>query len=328
MKNKIRILKYFELLMIFLAAMIIWYLADSLFGNPHLNNWSWIILAFSVFFVAWSLGVVIIRDKKTFLAITLISLLGQIVFTRSIMSGFVIIFSFVLLWLARIFIRKEMRLRLKVDIWNYLRVGRRFLVLAMALMIAGQYYFSNDVQIASENLPKLKFNHNQESFMTKVVAFVDPSLIKENNETISVDEFVINKFNENPLAASRFGAERGFSSVGYSQQEVILKSGRDDVSKMVERPVAGDEKMIDIFLEVINNKVDDVLNVSVGYVDKDMPVAHLIFTTAIFLVIMGSGMLASVILIFVVALIFRFLLIADLLYIDKKAVNMETIKIN
>lgn len=56
MKNKIRILKYFELLMIFLVAMIIWYLADSLFGNPHLNNWSWIILAFSVFFCGLVIG--------------------------------------------------------------------------------------------------------------------------------------------------------------------------------------------------------------------------------------------------------------------------------
>lgn len=328
MKNKIKIFKYFELLLIFLTAMTIWYLADKLFSSSHLNNWSWIIVAFSVFFVTWSLGAVILRDKKTFLAITLISLLGQIVFTRSIISILVIIIAFALLWAARIFIRKEIKMRLKIDIWNYLRVGRRFFVLALALMIAGQYYFSNDVQIASENLPKLKFNHNQESFLTKVVSFVDPSLIKENNEAISVDEFVIKKFNDDPLASKRIGAGSGFDSINYNQQEVILKGGRDDISKMVERPVAGDEKMIDIFLEVINNKVDEVLNVSVGYVDKDMPVAHLIFTIAIFLVIMGSGMLASVILIFVVAVIFRLLLITDLLSIDKKAVNMETIKIN
>ena len=328
MKNKIKIFKYLELLFIFLTAMTIWYLADKLFINAYLNNWSWIIVAFSVFFVAWSLGAVVIRDKKTFLAVTLIALLGQLVFTRSIMSVLVMIVSFTLLWAARVFIRKEIKMRLKVDIWNYLRVGRRFLVLALALMIAGQYYFSNDVQIASENLPKLKFNHNQENFLSRIVSFVDPSLIKENNEAISVDEFVVKKFNDDPLAPKRIGAEAGFDNINYNQREAILKGGRDDISKMVERPVAGDEKMIDIFLEVINNKVDDVLNVSVGYVDKDMPVAHLIFTIAIFLVIMGSGMLASVILIFVVAIIFRLLIVVNLLAIDKKAVNMETIKIN
>lgn len=328
MKNKIRIFKYLELLMIISTAMTIWYLANKLFNSEHLNNWGWITLAFSVFFVVWSLGAVIIRDNRIFLIVTFLSLLGQLIFTRNFMSIFAIIISFALLWISRKFIRREMKLRLKVDIWNYLRVGRRFLVLAIALMIAGQYYFSNDVQIASENLPKLRFNHNQEGFMTKVVAFADPSLIKENNEAISVDEFVISKFNDNPLAISRFGAATGFDSISQDQREVVLRSGREDISKMVERTVSGDEKMIDIFLEIINNKIDDVLNVSVGYMDKNMPISHLIFTIAIFLAIMGSGMIASVFLIFVVVAIFKILVFADLLSIDKKAVNMEIVRIN
>lgn len=325
MKNKI--LKYFELFTIVFLATVIWYLASRLFGSAHLNNWGWITAAMAVFFVVWALGAIIIRDTKVFLGITFLSLVIQLIFTKSWQSLIVVVIAFLSLWVARKFTRDEMKMRLRVDIWNYLRVSRRFLVLALALMLAGQYYFSNDSQIASENLPKLKFDHGQEGLMSKIVSIVDPSLIKENNEAITIDEFIINKFNKDPLASKRFGAEAGFDSINYNQQEVILRGGREDVAKMAERTVTGDEKMIDIFLEIINNKIDDFLNVSVGYVDKDMPVTHLIFTVAIFLAIMGSGMLLSVFLTFVVALVFRVLIFAGLLSIERKAVNMEVVKI-
>lgn len=326
MKTKIKIFKYFELGLIFLSAMLVWYLADNLFQTDT-DNWSGVILSTILFFVAWSLGAIVVRNTRLFLITTLLALLTQLFFTQSASSLITISISFFLLWIARIFIKQEIRLRLKVDIWNYLRVGRRFLVLAIALMLAGQYYFSNNPQIASENLPKLKFTHNQEGLMTKIVALVDPSLMKENKEAVTVNEFIAGKFNDDPLASKRFGAETDFNNISYYQKEVILKGGREDVSKMVERNVAGDEKMIDIFLEIINNKIDDFLNVSVGYMDRDMPVAHLIFTVAIFLAIMGSGMLASLFLILIVAIIFRILILINLLSIDKKAVNMEVVRI-
>ncbi len=327
MKLKIKILKYLELAVIIAVAMMIWYLADRIFGSADLNNWGWVTLAASIFFIVWSLGAIIIRDSKLFLATSFLALLTQLIFTRNVSSLVVIFISFLLLWAARKFTRREIKLRLKVDTWNYLRVSRRFLLLALALMLAGQYYFSKDVQIASENLPKLQFNNGQESLMTKIVYFVDPGLIKENNEAITVDEYIINKFNSDPLVPKRFGAEVDFGNINYYQQAVVLEGGREDISKMVERNVTGDEKMINIFLEVINNKIDDILNVSVGYVDKDMPVAHLIFTVAIFLAILGSGMLVSVFLIFGVAVVFRMLIFFDLLSIERKAVNMEIINI-
>lgn len=325
---KKKILKYFELVSIIVISTIIWYLAANLFSDSRSNNWTGLTLAMAFLFIAWSLGSIIIRDNKIFLGITFFSLLTQLIFSRNFKSLPIILISLLLLWIARKLIRREIKMRLKVDIWNYLRVGRRFFIFALALMLTGQYYFSNDAQIASETLPKLKFNHKQESFLSKIVSFVDPSLIKENKEAVTVDEFIIDKFNNDPLASKRFGAEIDFSSINYNQQEVILAGGREDVSKMVERKVSGDEKMIDIFLEIINNKIDDVLNVNVGYMDKNMPVAHLIFTVGIFLAIVGSGMLASVILIFVVAFIFRMLIAFNLLTIDKKAVNMEIIKIS
>jgi len=85
--------------------------------------------------------------------------------------------------------------------------------------------------------------------------------------------------------------------------------------------------MVDIFLEVIGNKLDSLLNINAGYMDKNMPVAHLIFTVAIFLAIMGTGMILSLVFIFMVAVVFRTLILLGLLAIDEKAVNMEVIRI-
>ncbi|MFA6183712.1 MAG: hypothetical protein WC682_01265 [Parcubacteria group bacterium] len=327
MKEKIKIFKYFGLALIILTGTAIWYFANKLFSVDYLNNWSGVLIAVALFFVGWSLGAIIIRDKKLFLGATFISLITQLFFTKNIKSFLIIGISFLILWLARKYIRKEIKMRLKIDTWNYLRIGRRFIILTIALMLAGQYFFSINPQIKSENLPRLKLYSSQGSFVTRVVSFVQPDLIKENREAVTVDEFIIDKFNDDPLASKRFGSNVDFGNIDYNLREAILKEGRNDVAKMIGRDVQGDEKMVDIFLGIINNKIDDFLNVNVGYMNKDMPIAQLIFTVAIFLAIMGMGMIMSVFLIFLVAIVFRGLIFVGMLSIDKKAVNMEVIKI-
>ncbi|KKP67093.1 MAG: hypothetical protein UR66_C0003G0014 [Candidatus Moranbacteria bacterium GW2011_GWE1_35_17] len=327
MKTKIKIFKYAELVLIFLSATFTWRMADSLFKAADGSNWSWVMIFITAFFIIWSLGAIVIRDTRLFLGATILALLAQLFFTRNIGSLLVVVVSFLLLYLARIFIRQEIKLRLKVDIWNYLRVGRRFLIFAIALMLAGQYYFSSSTQIASENLPKMKFNYSQGGFMTKVVSLADPNLIKENNEAVTVDEFILNKFEEELRVAGKLNSGIISNDMLYGQRDVLLKESRKDISKMVEREVAGDEKMVDIFLEVIGNKLDSLLNINAGYMDKNMPVAHLIFTVAIFLAIMGTGMILSLVFIFMVAVVFRTLILLGLLAIDEKAVNMEVIRI-
>lgn len=326
MKKELKIFKYFELGLIFLSAISVWYLADRVFKTSY-DNWSWLVFFALLFFVCWSLGSIILRNNRMFLGVTLVALLSQIIFTRNIGTLVVVLISFLLLYLARIFIRQEIKLRLKVDIWNYLRVGRRFLVVALALMIAGQYYFSSNPQVTLESIPKLKFEQGKGGFMTKIVSLIDPSLIKENNEPVTVDEFIINEFNEDPLASKRFGRDLKFNNLDFNQRAVVLASGKENISEMVGRDVGGDEKMVDIFLEIVNNKINTVSSINIESIDKEMPLSHLIFTLAIFVLIMGSGMLVSWILIPIIFIIFKLLVFSGVLSVDRKAVNMEIIKI-
>ncbi|KKP57207.1 MAG: hypothetical protein UR60_C0044G0013 [Candidatus Moranbacteria bacterium GW2011_GWF2_34_56] len=326
MKKELKIFKYSELGLVFLSAISVWYWADRVFKTSY-ENWSWLVFFALLFFVCWSLGSIVIRNNGIFLGVTLVALLSQVVFTRNIGTLVVVLISFLLFYLARIFIRQEIKLRLNVDIWNYLRVGRRFLVVALALMIAGQYYFSSNPQITLESIPKFKFEQDKGGFMTKIVSIIDPSLIKENKEAVVVDEFIINEFNENPSAARRFDKDLKFDNLDFNQRAVVLASGKENISEMAGRNVGGDEKMVDIFLEIVNNKINAVSSINVESIDKEMPLSHLIFTLAIFVLIMGSGMMMGWILIPVIFIIFKLLVFSGVLSIDRKAVNMEVIKI-
>ncbi|MFZ2154153.1 MAG: hypothetical protein WAV16_02880 [Candidatus Moraniibacteriota bacterium] len=324
---KKKIFKVLCLAAVLFSALAVWYLVDKLFNQAYLSSWPWLIFFVAVFFITWLIGAIVLRDGKLFLGITMLALLSQLIFTKSFESLGIIFVAQAVLWIARKFIRKEIKMRLKLDIWNYLRVGRRFFILAIALMLAGQYYFTSNTQMVSENFPKFKINHNQSGLLLKIIAWVDPNLIKPDGQAVNVNEFIINKFNQDPLTSKKMGMVVDFNNVNYNQQAVILAEGKSNISRMVEREVGEEEKMVDIFLEITNNKLDDFMSVNIGYVDKDMPITHLIFTVAIFLAIMGTGMLVSVFLVIFIVGLFRFLIIIGLLSINKKAVNMEVIKI-
>lgn len=334
MKNKKRIFKYLELALIFLSAFSIWWLADKLFSVSHLNNWSWIILFISTFFVAWFLGALVIRDKRFFLLVTLSGLLLQLFFTRNINSVLIIIISFLALYWARKTVRDEMRIRRRIGIWSSLRVGRHFFVFAVALMLSGQYYFFNDPQIESGNLPKLGVGSGRDGLMVKIITLTDTDLLRQDGGFATVDEFVFEKFrgSDMDLRGSNEDGEEYKSlrsrDLTEAQKENIIKKGRDDISKMAEREVGGDEQMLNVFVEILNNRVDDFLNINVGYLDQEMPVMHLVFSVILFLAIYGTGTMVSWFLVFIVAIVFRFLVTVGLLSIEKKAVNMEIIKIS
>ena len=329
------IFKYLELAIIVSSAISVWWLAYKLYSVSYLNNWGWIILFISIFFVAWSLGAIIIRDKKIFLGTTFLALFSQIIFVRSWGLFFVILFSFFVLWFTRRVIRKEIKSRLKINIWMSLKVGGRFFVLVIALMLAGQYYFFENPQIESGNLPKFKVNNDRDGFIVKIITLTDINLLNKNGDLATVDEFVFEKFKEKDIYLKNIGEISGGEDQNFLraedlsdyQKDIILAGGKEDISKMAEREVDGEEKMVDVFLEILNKKIDDFLNLNVGYVDQDMPVMHLVFSLVIFLAISGTGMIINFILILLVAIIFRFLVWINLLSVDKKAVNMEIIKI-
>lgn len=313
------IFKYLELASIVISALAIWFLVNKLFSVSYLNNWGWIIFFISIFFIVWSLGAIIIRDKWIFLGATFLGLATQLIFVWHWGIAVVIAVSFLALWLGRKVIRDEMRSRIKIDIWNYLRVGRRLFIFAIALMLAGQYYFFTNPQIESGNLPKFKLNTKQDGLLIKIISSVDPDLFKQNGELSTVDEFVFQKFKKDNLL--------DVDKIDDFQKENILNEGRSGVSKMAERTVDGEEKMMNVFVEILNKKVDDFLSLNAGYLDQDMPVMHLVFTLVIFLAVSTTGMIISLFLILLVGIIFKLLVLMGLLSIDKKAVNMEIVRI-
>lgn len=329
------ILKYFGLAIIFFSALSVWWLVDRIFSASFLDNWRWVIFSISIFFVSWFLGAIIIRDRKLFLGVTFLALASQLIFIRHWEVLIIILISFLALFLTRKVIRRELRSRLKISIWTSLRGGRYFFILVVALMLAGQYYFFENPQIESENLPKVKIDSQTDNFMIKIIALADDDLSNGEGGLATVDEFLFKKIQrEEDSILSKESENSKSKNLGSNtelseyQKEMILSKERENVSKMLEREVAGDEMMLDVFLEIINKKADDFINLNLGYVDQDMPIMHLVFALAIFLAVFGTGTLVSLFLVFLVAVVFRIMIELGLLSIEKKAVNMEIVKVS
>jgi hypothetical protein len=326
---KKKIFKYAEAIIIVVAAAVVWYLADKIFAQVYLNNWGWLIFASSTFFIFWSLGAMIFRDRRVFLGMTFVALCSQLIFIQEVGIFLIILISFLILSLARWIIRKEIKSRLEVNIWDSLRVGKRLFILTIALMLASQYYFFDTPQIESKNLPKIKIGSEQQGgYMKKIIAMIDADVFDSSGDSLTVNEFVLKKAENKKTDTENKGYLVNNVKLDNFQKEILLESGRGDIAKMAEREVFADEKIVDIFVEILNKKIDDLLNLNVGYINQDIPVMHLVFTLAIFLAVFSAGMMISFIWIFLVKIILLMLVEIGLLSVDKKAVNMEILKIN
>ena len=336
---KKQIIKYTELLLTIVLAFLLWWSANRIVQSPQTENWWQPIVFFSLFFILWSLGAVLIKKTWLFFAVTGISLLSALFWTQKIGYFFVIILAVFFLVVGRQVVREELNSRIKISIWNSLRLERRFFVLAVALMLTGQYFFGVNQLNANKELPEFKISNNQAKLITKIFAKFDPTFKTNNIGTMTVDEFILQKMSDgedgmvganienykNIIPKNYNLADVNNSTFAKSQKELLLQKGRESFSKMVERKVNGDEKILDIFSEIINNKIGKFANNNIGYVDQNIPIMHWVFTLLLFLTIFSLGMFLSPFLIMLTWLLFKFMVAVGFISIKRKVAEVEIV---
>ncbi len=332
---KRQVIKYAELLLVIIFAFLLWQSANRIIQTSQTENWLQPIIFFSLFFICWSLGAILIKNNRLFFGVSMLALIIPLIFTANIFLFGVIIVSGVILWTGKKVVQNELKLRIKISVWNSLRLERRFFVFAIALILTGQYYFGVNQLDTNKTLPEFKINSQQTRWATKILSKFDPSFKSgDNTEEITVDDFILKKINQDENSANIVDVKNDIplgyivdnDSIEKLKKQSILKEGRESISKMVEHKITGNEKMMDIFSEIINKKINKFMNVNVGYVDQNIPIMHWIFTGLLFLSIVSIGMFLSPFLIMLTWLLFKIMISVKFVSVGKKMIEVEVIE--
>jgi hypothetical protein len=240
-----------------------------------------------------------------------------------------------LLFLASRKIREDMELNIKISPWKSMQAGKSYLIFAITLMICMQYFLTELSFDGEKKIP-----HFDVSFITKKIAIpfisaVNPQFKVLKDETLTVDQFILQTQAANldggfsvmsdevldaQLPANLTPAQKemikrqareNFSStqskVTQKNQELIFEIGRKQLSELVGVPVAGDEKISEVFTGLINNKINDYFNSKVSGDEKN-PVFPMILAIVLFLTIYPVGLILSIVCFLIAKLIFFILL--------------------
>ncbi len=321
-----QITKYIELVAIFATAVSLWWSANRIIQTPEPENWWLPISFFSLFFITWSLGSLLIKNSWLFFAVSFLSLATSLFWTREIIFGFVVAIALLSLWSGRKLARDEMSSRIKISIWNPLRLERRFFVFAVTLLLVGQYFFAVGKNEASSALPEFKIGDSQAKYITKVLSKFDPAL-KSNKalDEMTVDDFILQNMSQDDNIDYSLISGKEKELIMQKNKELILQKGRENFSKMLERKVAGDEKILDVFTEIVNIKIGKFADNNVGYLDQKIPIVHWIFSGLLFVTIFSLGMFFSPLLILLTWLLFKFMIAIGMVEIDHKSAEVEVI---
>lgn len=305
-----------------LSSIYFWFIISNLVNTTEAENWLLPVLIFGVMFVFWSLAVLLENKKWKFLLFGTILILGGVIFTQNILYFIASIVATGILYLGTVWIHESMDARIKLSIWMNLRLGRRLFVAAMTLVVVGGFLVPILLSGKERTLPLINIGEGQIGLIGKVISILDPNLSAQESTDMTVDEYILKQqgqANDNDNNLSHKNSTNGFVDI---ERRVILTAGRTSISKLVERDVSGGEKIMVIFAEVINNKVNNYFNTDMSQASGFAP---LLFSALSFFAIFSIGSFVTSFLTFLVAIIFKILLLTKLVKIGTKEVQVEII---
>lgn len=306
------------------------------------ENWSQPLLFFTLFFVTWSLGIILAKDNGWLRLSALAPLFAGLYFVFDWRHLIVIVLAGMLAWLAIIYIKKEVDSRVTISIWNSLRVGRRFFIIAVALIIASHYYFNHPEQGSeTSSVPEIKIGQQQTWLATKIISFIDPDIDTSEIDSLTIDDFIKRKVNieeqkeslqieeqlrpEGEIPNGIWDGLTGGINIDKLEEEIILNENRKGISEVVGKEVKGNEKMIDIVTDLINSRVNEIFIPKKDYSGSNGLVIPWVIASIIFLTVASFGMFVSPLLIFIAWVLFKILIGFKLVTIEKKETMMEII---
>lgn len=343
---KKQILKYSLILLTLIISFYSWRSVNEAINVSGSSDWLVPAMWFSFLFIIFSLSTILIKEKYILALLFPASLLLSCVFILSVAHLIIIIFSSLLLFLASLRIKKDLNLNVKINLWKSVRMGRILIIVALSIVITGQYYFSVKDFGASVLIPQLKPSDITNRLTAKVISMVSPEIKISEDEDMTVDQFILqsqkkgmedqaismdkiieDQFDKNiPPAQMEEVKKEALKNINSPNNEsMILEESRKQLSEIAGKELVGNEKISEIISEMINNKINNFLGVSMEN-PKEAPLIPIALAIIIFLTVISLGSFLSPLWILLAVIIFAILVKTKMVQIKKVPVEMEVIK--
>jgi hypothetical protein len=330
---KTQITKYVIAGLIVVLGFVSWLSVDRAINMPASSTWMVPAIWFSLFFIALSLGVILIKNKLILISVLAVSFLASLIFAFSIWHILVLIFSFFITLAALERMAKDVKLNIKLDLQKSIRTGKAMLIVALAFAITSQYYFETKDTSKANIIPKLEMGN----VTSKVLPMFFPNLKSNPKNDLTVDEFILqmSKENSNSILSSlseNSDLSQVTSKISKDQlkkitdknQEAIFEEGRKNLESIAGTKLTGQEKISDVFSEMINSKINDIFSPAIS--ENNLPIVSLVISLILFLTIISLGPFLGFVAIYLAVFFFWILRKAELIKISKVMVEAEIIE--
>ena len=335
-----------------------WKAVNDAINTPGASDWIIPIIWASAFFLIWYLCIIIVEEKYLLISATLFCFLLSLFFVFSFWHAIAILLGFLVSFVGIWETKKDLKLNIKVNVGKSITAGKRFLILAIAIAISSHYYFSVYEREVQEIIPFSKNSQIMGKITSQVLGYVYPEFKSISNEDISVDQFLLQiqkeqmknfggNLENDILIEEAINSQLGDSAtleqkeaikketleklrstnseIIRANEDMMLGESRKQLSQMVEKDLSGDERMGDIFSEMLNRRLTAFFqkdNVSSG----NISFLPLFLALILFLTLIPLGSLLNMFWILALRLIFFIFVKSGLVTISKVPAEVEVIE--
>ena len=328
---KTTITKYVIAGLAVISGIVSWMTVDWAINIPNSSHWALPTICFTIFFITIALSVILIKKRYIILLILAASFFASLFFSFSLWHVLMLLLCFLLAGVAAERIAADLRLNIKFNISRSVRTGRSLMILALSIAIASQYYaeIRNNNQI--EIIPEFEMG----DAINRILPMMFPDLKNNLEDDLTVDDF-IKEVSEQNIGnfigdSSTIDLPGGSVALSNDQMEQIVQNSQDriieeerkNLSKMAGMTLTGDEKISDVFSEMINQKINTFFAPSLQ--PGSQPILPWLASFILFLTVASLGSLLGSLVGYFIALLFWIMRKIGLVSVSRVQVEMEVI---
>jgi hypothetical protein len=351
-------LKYGLIILTVVNSFFAWRSIERAIKVSASSDWIVPIILFSSFFILLYLSAILIKEKHLIYVMTLLcfSLSFFFVFVSwhfiSIFAGFLLAF-----W-GIYNIRKDLGLNIELHLGKSITTGKTFIIIGVALVVSSQYFYTIKNKDQENIMPKVQSSKAFDAMTSKFLGIIDPAFKDVSGNSASVDEFILasqkkQTENENVAALSDEQLDANINSqmgnnltpeqkeeikkeaqdklktiskgLLESNQEIILVESRKNLSEIIGKNLMGQEKISEIFPQMINKNITDYFRPNVSE-NHSLPLLPMILAIVLFLTIVPLGSFLNIFWTLLSRLIFWILYKSGAVSIGKVQKEVEIIE--
>lgn len=270
-----KILEPLMLAGLLLSAFFSWYILYRAVTVPGSSIWAAPITIFFILLVFFFMCLVLVRSSFYLGAVLVASLLLSFAFAATFLHFAFLILSIGIVYGAMRNIRASLEFSLKLRFFNSFMSGRSYIVFALIIAIASQYYALVSRAGREVNLPTFEVSKSVALSFGKLYGHINPkySFFTSARE-MTVDKFIL----QNQIAALS-GKDPAEAAAAIAP---VLEQGRKHLSGLSGRQLSGSEQVADVFVDLVTRKINDYFAVGIAQSGKSSAIP-LFLTCVLFL---------------------------------------------